>query len=158
MNRLLIEAAFPAHFRSRSPHSISVTYLGMDASEPLPFSKQQADSFIKEWVLTTTMSWIVGMFGMIAAILVTSTIIPQMFEPGSITLLLSKPVSRSLLFISKFLGGCAFILLNVALPHRRPVADRGLAVRHLEPGHAVVHSDLPVHVPDLLRRLGAWPG
>jgi hypothetical protein len=38
-----------------------------------------------------------------------------MFDPGSITLLLSKPVSRSLLFTAKFLGGCAFILLSVAL-------------------------------------------
>ena len=59
------------------------------------------------------MGWIVGVFGMIAAILVTSTIIPQMFEPGSITLLLSKPVSRSLLFTAKFLGACAFVFLNV---------------------------------------------
>jgi hypothetical protein len=36
-----------------------------------------------------------------------------MFEPGSITLLLSKPVSRSLLFTAKFLGACAFVFLNV---------------------------------------------
>ena len=114
MNRLLVEAAFPAHFRSRSAHSISVTYLGMDLSGKLPFSKEQADSFIKQWVLSWTMSTVVGIAGIVAALLVTSTIIPQMFEPGSITLLLSKPVSRSLLFVSKFLGGCAFILLNVA--------------------------------------------
>ena len=113
MNRLLIEAAYPAHIRNRSPHSISLTYFGMDLSGPLPFSKEQADSFIKEWVLSGTMSTVVGIVGIIAAILVTSNIIPQMFEPGSITLLLSKPLSRSLLFISKFLGGCAFILLNV---------------------------------------------
>ena len=114
MNRLLIESGYRAHIRSRSPNSIRVTYLGF-ASDPLPFSKQQADNFVKEWVLTTAMGWIVGVFGMIAAILVTSAIIPQMFDPGSITLLLSKPISRSLLFTSKFLGGCAFILLSVSL-------------------------------------------
>jgi len=113
MNRLLVEAAFPAHFRSRSAHSISLAYLGMDISGMLPFSKQQADSFIKQWVLSMTMSTLVGIAGIVAAILVTSTIIPQMFEPGSITLLLSKPLSRSLLFVAKFVGGCAFILLNV---------------------------------------------
>jgi hypothetical protein len=114
MNRLLVEAAFPAHFRSRSPHSIRLTYLGMDVTGRLPFSKEQADRFIREWVISTTMTMLVGIVGVIAAILVTSTIVPQMLEPGSITLLLSKPVSRSLLFISKFVGACAFILLNVA--------------------------------------------
>lgn len=114
LNRLLIETAFPAHFRGRSQQSISLTYLGFDTFGKLPFSKEQADSFIRQWVISTLMSTVVGIAGIIAAILVTSTIIPQMFEPGSITLLLSKPVSRSLLFIAKFLGGCAFILLNVA--------------------------------------------
>ncbi len=114
MNRLLIEAPFRAYINSRSPQSISVTYFTF-ATESFPFSKEQADNFIKEWVLTSAMSWIVGVFGMIAAILVTSGIIPQMFDPGSITLLLSKPVSRSLLFTAKFIGGCAFILLSVSL-------------------------------------------
>jgi hypothetical protein len=114
MNRLLIEAPFRAYVNSRSPQSISVTYFTL-SSDPYPFSKEQADNFVKEWVLTSAMSWIVGVFGMIAAILVTSAIIPQMFDPGSITLLLSKPISRSLLFTSKFLGGCAFILLSVSL-------------------------------------------
>jgi hypothetical protein len=114
MNRLLIETPYRAYVNSRSPHSISITYFTF-ASDPYPFSKEQADNFIKEWVLTSAMSWIVGVFGMIAAILVTSGIIPQMFDPGSITLLLSKPISRSLLFTSKFVGGCAFILLSVSL-------------------------------------------
>ena len=61
------------------------------------------------------MGWIVGVFGMIAAILVTSTIIPQMFEPGSIKLLLSKPVSRSACSCPSSSARCAFILLNVSL-------------------------------------------
>jgi hypothetical protein len=114
LNRLLVESAAPANFRPRSVYSISISYLWFE-TDPLPFSKEQVDSFVKEWVLTTAIGWIVGVFGMIAAILVTSTIIPQMFDPGSITLLLSKPISRSLLFTAKFIGGCAFILLNVSL-------------------------------------------
>lgn len=112
MNRLLIEAAFPTHFAWRSSDSISITYFWL-ASDPLPFTKKQVEYFIKEWVLTSAMDWIVGVFGLIAAILITSTVIPQMFEPGSITLLLSKPVSRSLLYTAKFLGACAFVFLNV---------------------------------------------
>jgi hypothetical protein len=114
LNRLLVETPFHANFAWRSQQSISVAYGGF-ATDPLPFTKKQVDSVIRQWILTTTMGWIVGVFGMIAAILVTSTIIPQMLEPGSITLLLSKPVSRSLLLTAKFFGACAFIFLNVTL-------------------------------------------
>lgn len=115
LNRLLIEASAPSNFARRSSQSIGLTYFFgfMDISGPLPFSKAQADRVIKEWIISATMSLVVGVLGVIAAILVTSTIVPQMFEPGSITLLLSKPISRSLLFLAKFFGACAFIFLNV---------------------------------------------
>ncbi len=49
---------------------------------------------------------------MLIAILVTAPTVPQTFEPGAIDLLLSKPVSRSLLFLTKFFGASTFILLN----------------------------------------------
>jgi len=113
LNRLLVEAPFPGCFSWRSPQSMSFTYAWIPVAGPLPFTKKQVDTFVKQWVLTNAMGWIVGVVGMIAAILVTSTVIPQMFEPGSITLLLSKPISRSLLFSAKFLGACAFVFLNV---------------------------------------------
>ena len=114
LNRLLIESIDRKHFKSRGA-STSITYLWYESYTIPFFNKDQVDRIAKEFVLTQVMSWIVGVFGMIAAILVTSTIIPQMFEPGSINLLLSKPISRSALFVSKFLGACAFILLNVSL-------------------------------------------
>ncbi|MDP6723504.1 MAG: ABC transporter permease subunit, partial [Pirellulaceae bacterium] len=56
--------------------------------------------------------WFVGAIGIVIAILVTAPIIPQMFDPGSLHLLLSKPISRWLLFLSKFVGGCAFIMIG----------------------------------------------
>jgi hypothetical protein len=40
--------------------------------------------------------------------------VPHTFEPGAIDLLLSKPVSRMFLFLTKFAGGCAFILINAS--------------------------------------------
>ena len=43
------------------------------------------------------------------------SLIPRTFEPGEISLLLSKPVHRSFLFLTKFLGGCAFTLICAAL-------------------------------------------
>src|SRR5437868_7976455 len=114
LNRLLIETPYQSSFVWRSPDSVRFTYFAF-STPALPFSKKQVDSVVEQWILTTMMKWIVGAFGIIAAILVTSTVVPQMLEPGSITLLLSKPVSRSLLLTAKFLGACAFVFLNVTL-------------------------------------------
>ncbi|MCH2177492.1 MAG: ABC transporter permease [Mariniblastus sp.] len=49
--------------------------------------------------------------GLLIAIVVTANMIPDMFEPGSLNLLLSKPIFRWALYLSKFIGGCAFIAL-----------------------------------------------
>ncbi|MDG2184546.1 MAG: ABC transporter permease [Mariniblastus sp.] len=49
--------------------------------------------------------------GLLIAILVTANMIPDMFEPGSLNLLLSKPIFRWGLYVSKFIGGCVFIAL-----------------------------------------------
>jgi hypothetical protein len=111
LNRLRLEAAFPDYLPPSLPTSVKFCYLGYDFGQPLPL--RQADfkrilESIVEWVTR----WLVGTLGVLVAILVTASIIPQMFDPGSLNLLLSKPVWRPLLFLAKFLGGCAFILLN----------------------------------------------
>ena len=46
--------------------------------------------------------------GLLIAIVVTANLIPETFDPGSLNLLLSKPISRSGLLLAKFAGGCAF--------------------------------------------------
>ena len=46
------------------------------------------------------------------ALIITANVIPQTFDPGSLSLLLSKPVSRWKLYIAQFLGGCAFVTLT----------------------------------------------
>ena len=60
---MLIETAFPAHFRHRSLAGHRVTMLGLDVLPPLPFSKEQADRFIKEWVLSLMINYVVGLIG-----------------------------------------------------------------------------------------------
>lgn len=113
LNRILIEEAISGEFNPRERESIAVSYLWMETTESLPFTRTQTDQFIKAIVLPTLMKFLVGIVGIFVAILVTSPVIPQMFEPGSINLLLSKPVQRSAVYLSKFVGGCAFTLLNV---------------------------------------------
>ncbi len=52
---------------------------------------------------------------MILAMISTASIIPDFVSSGSIELLLSKPISRLRLFLSKYLVGVAFVGLQVAI-------------------------------------------
>lgn len=113
LNRLLLEAAFPEHVDASDPVSLQIRYAVWDAMSPLPFRRDQFTKGI-ETAMSVIMKYFVGVIGVIIAVLVTASVIPQMFDPGSLNLLLSKPISRSLLFLSKFFGGCAFILINAS--------------------------------------------
>ena len=110
-NRLLLEVAYPAEIASGKAE-LSISYLVWPVTES-PVSRTEATPIIKG-IVAAIMNFFVGTLGVLAAILVTAPIIPHTFEPGAIDLLLSKPISRSLLFLTKFAGGCAFILLNAA--------------------------------------------
>lgn len=111
--RLRIEAAMPGVFASRASRSIFLTYAGMDFPAKLSVEKNQFETLINQWVLPTIINWLLGFVLIFLGILVTASIVPDMLQPGSLHLLLSKPVSRTLLLISKFIGGCAFVLLCV---------------------------------------------
>jgi hypothetical protein len=111
LNRLLFESAWPEEF-NKDEADTRLVYLWFE-SEVLPLPRQQLIQIVG-LSLMMIITWAVGVFGVFAAILVTSSIIPQMFEAGAIDLLLSKPVSRALLFLTKFVGGCAFIGLIAA--------------------------------------------
>lgn len=112
LNLLLIESALPNQFVPLPKKSIALSYLFWE-TPAFPFQQSSVQTLVEEIVLPTMMSLLVGIMAVMVAIVVTAPIIPQMFEPGSLHLLLSKPVNRSLLFLSKFFGGCAFIFLNV---------------------------------------------
>ncbi len=103
-NRLALEAAYPEFIAASPPTSLRFRYLWYDFGEPLPIRKTEFQTMLESLVERTT-RWIVGTLGVFVAILVTAAIIPQTFDPGSLNLLLSKPVRRSLLFLSKFCGG-----------------------------------------------------
>lgn len=54
---------------------------------------------------------VAGFFGVLAALIFTAFFIPSMLEKGNIEILLSKPVSRPVLLIYKYLGGLLYVLL-----------------------------------------------
>jgi ABC-type transport system involved in multi-copper enzyme maturation permease subunit len=109
-NRLLLEAAFPEEIRISPPTSVQFTYAWMNALSPQPLRGSTVRESLSGLV-ATVMGFFVGAIGVFVAILVTAPIIPQMFDAGSLHLLLSKPISRWKLFLAKYLGGCAFILI-----------------------------------------------
>ncbi len=109
-NRLLIESAYPLEIAPSRNLELYVSYWGSVLGTPLPLRKE----FVIKTSLVLLSNFVVGMIGVFCGIVVTASIIPQTFEAGAIDLLLSKPVSRPLLFLTKFAGGCAFMLIIAA--------------------------------------------
>lgn len=108
LNRLLLENAFPFSIARSRASDVSLTYLTWTLFESVPGRKRQ----LVEATLASFTGFFVGTLGVFAAVLVTASIMPQTFEAGAIDLLLSKPISRSLLYFTKYLGGCAFTAIN----------------------------------------------
>ena len=110
LNRLLIEAAFPQVIRKSPSSMVTLTMMGRSIQGFPAISRER----LRERVISAlllVMQVLVGNVAIFVAILVTAPIVPQTFSSGSLNLLLSKPISRSLLLLSKYLGGCAFVIL-----------------------------------------------
>lgn len=113
-NLQLLAAAFPRQIQTRSDPAISITYGGTAIVGPVDALPAQF-RLILDQIILGVLSVFLGFLGVSGSLAVTANMIPQTFEPGEISLLLSKPISRSQLFLTKFLGGCAFTLLCAAL-------------------------------------------
>ena len=109
-NRVLLENAFVGLVQQSPATSLQFQYAFYKLADPMPVRRQQLTS-----VVQSALPWLIDKgllaIGLFIAILVTAPTIPQMFDPGSLHLLLSKPVSRSMLFLAKFIGGCAFVVI-----------------------------------------------
>lgn len=112
--RLRIEAALPGVFENRGARSIELTYAGYAFPAVFPVEKAQFQLLLNHFALRLIIDWVLGFVMIFLGILVTAAIIPDMLQPGSLHLLLSKPVSRPLLFLAKFVGGCAFVFVCVS--------------------------------------------
>lgn len=109
-NLRLLAAAFPRAIRLKDSTEVTLTYAGREVAGPLPLAPSELEP-ITEQVLVFVVSGFLGFLGVFSSLLVTAAIIPRTFEPGEIALLLSKPVNRSFLLLTKFAGGCAFTLV-----------------------------------------------
>ncbi len=111
LNRLLLRDAFPAHLGTIGDKQLHMTYAWWTVPEPVPGGLMWFPQVVRI-ALAAFMNLFVGTVAVFVAVLVTAPIIPRTFEPGAIDLLLSKPISRSLLVIAKYVGGCAFIFVS----------------------------------------------
>ncbi len=111
LNRLLIAEALTPDIQSGSATALDC-YYGIWKWEFLSTNQTQSQFAAQVAnVIPALFDKFVLSIGLLIAILVTANIIPETFDPGSLNLLLSKPVSRWALFLAKFFGGCAFVAL-----------------------------------------------
>lgn len=110
LNLVLTAAMFPRSIELVDSQAFSLTYGTAVVQGPIPLTPTQFQPIFDQ-VLIAVVSTFLGFFGVFGCLLVTASLIPRTFEPGEISLLLSKPVRRSALFVVKFIGGCVFTLL-----------------------------------------------
>jgi len=112
-HRLLLEATYPRLLAPSRERELYVSFYGLEIpTGAMPLLR-------REYLIKTAVGLISGFFlgflGLFAGLIVTSSVIPQTFEPGAVDLLLSKPVRRVGVYLTKFLGGCMFVLLNTTM-------------------------------------------
>ena len=110
LNLLALSAAFPKWIVVTESNAISLVYATATLVDSIPLTPSQFE-LVFETAVVAVLSVFLGFIGIFASLLVTAPLIPRTFEPGEIALLLSKPVNRGLLYITKFLGGCTFTLM-----------------------------------------------
>ena len=109
-----LEKAFARYISVSERTALSLTYAGFDITGPLPILPSQMKQAI-DGIITIVLGFFLGIVGVFASLLFTATLIPRTFEPGEISLLLSKPVFRAMLFLTKCLGGCVITLICATL-------------------------------------------
>lgn len=109
-NRAIVAELFAPFIEVADTTSLSAYYgpWPLDFLDGVTASESQFTSGIAAYIPGILDKFVLSI-GLAVAIVVTASIIPETFEPGSLNLLLSKPVSRPGLFIAKFIGGCVFI-------------------------------------------------
>ncbi len=110
LNRLLIASAVSPTIDTGTATSLDFYYAIWRIPINVSVTHQQfAQGLTSE--LPVYFDKFVMSIGLLIAILVTANMVPETFEPGSLNLLLSKPISRWGLYTSKFAGGCVFIAM-----------------------------------------------
>jgi ABC-type transport system involved in multi-copper enzyme maturation permease subunit len=87
------------------PVKFSILFGVWESPAPLPLG------ILLYTIQDILISWVGGLIIILIAVIVTSFFIPNMLRPGSVVMLLSKPISRTTLLLFKYLGGLFFVII-----------------------------------------------
>jgi ABC-type transport system involved in multi-copper enzyme maturation permease subunit len=113
LNRLILEQVFESAVMPGPRTSIEFNYLGMKIPGKFEIERERLLYSIRVYI-KYGLNFVFNTLGILMALIITANIIPQTFDPGSLNLLMSKPISRWKLFIAQYLGGCAFVTLTMS--------------------------------------------
>lgn len=102
LNRMIVQEGLRGQLSAPSESNAMLTYAWFDLTT-LPVSGIGLSEVIRSW-LPFVLDKLFLTIGVLLAILVTASAIPQMLEEGSLYLLLSKPQTRIFLLLTKFVG------------------------------------------------------
>lgn len=114
LNSELLQITLAPELGPPRGEQIWVGYAGFKIGTPLAITHRQIKTYVEPLILQLVVQFGLGVMIVFVAIIVTSPMIPDTFRSGALHLLLSKPISRTWLFLWKFAGGCIFVSLNLA--------------------------------------------
>ncbi len=114
LNRYVLSRTFSADLKAPRSEQIWIGYAGIKMGNQLPFDRSQINVFIETFALQLIIRLGLSFVVVFVGLIITSPMIPETFRSGSLHLLLSKPVSRPLIYLTKFFGGTMFVLINIA--------------------------------------------
>lgn len=113
LNRELLQIAYSADLQTTRGERLWIGYAGLKLGEPLPVTRRQATTIIERYALQIIIQLGLSFITVFIGLIITSPMIPETFRSGSLHLLLSKPISRPLVYLTKFFGGTIFVLVNI---------------------------------------------
>lgn len=114
LNRVLLSRTFSADLAGARSEQIWIGYAGIKIGNQLPLERSQINIFVETFALQLIIRLGLSFVVVFVGLIITSPMIPETFRSGSLHLLLSKPVSRPLIYLTKFFGGTMFVLINIA--------------------------------------------
>lgn len=93
-----------------------ISFIGWSFESPFFSTKTMSpETFYKLLFVNLGVDWWLGVLSTLLALVTTCGIIPDLVAPGSVDLLLAKPITRTRLFLTKFCTGLLFAALQVSV-------------------------------------------
>jgi len=84
-------------------------------SEYWAAGSEQARARIASVVVRGIVALTIGWVGIILTLIATASTFPSLMQPGAIDIIVSKPISRTMIFLGKYVGAMVFILVQAVI-------------------------------------------